>query len=61
MSSGRSTPMLMIPTPDFAVPYAAPRLAKTMADVTPMKPKKLLVGSQGTTVILPFLWGRNFN
>jgi hypothetical protein len=28
-----------IPTPDFAVPYAAPMLAKTKADVTPIKPK----------------------
>ena len=25
ISSGRSTPMDMMPTPDFAVPYAAPR------------------------------------
>jgi hypothetical protein len=29
-----------IPTPDFAVPYAAPMFAKTKALVTPMKPKK---------------------
>eukprot|EP00391_Amoebophrya_sp_Ameob2_P014072 CAMPEP_0178999868 /NCGR_PEP_ID=MMETSP0795-20121207/10338_1 /TAXON_ID=88552 /ORGANISM="Amoebophrya sp., Strain Ameob2" /LENGTH=66 /DNA_ID=CAMNT_0020692767 /DNA_START=25 /DNA_END=225 /DNA_ORIENTATION=+ len=57
ISSGLSTPMDMIPTPLFAVPYAAPRFAKTIADVTPMKPKKLLVGSHGTTVILPgLLW-----
>jgi hypothetical protein len=28
-----------MPTPDLAVPYAAPTLAKTRADVTPMNPK----------------------
>lgn len=52
--SGRITPMEQMPTPDLAVPYAAPRLAKTTADVTPMKPKKLEVGSQ--TVILKGLF-----
>ena len=33
------TPIDEIPTPDFAVPYAAPILAKHKAAVTPMKPK----------------------
>lgn len=32
--------MAEIPTPDFAVPYAAPKQVKTMADVHPMAPKK---------------------
>lgn len=45
--SGRITPMDEMPTPDFAVPYAAPRFAKTMAEVTPMKPKNAEEGSQG--------------
>jgi hypothetical protein len=39
--------MEQIPTPDLAVPYAAPRLAKIMALETPMKPKKAELGSQG--------------
>lgn len=30
------TPMDAIPTPDFAVPYAAPKFAKTNAAVTPV-------------------------
>jgi hypothetical protein len=34
------TPMDEIPTPDLAVPYAAPTLANTRAEVTPIKPKK---------------------
>jgi hypothetical protein len=38
--SGRRTPIAEIPTPDFAVPYAAPKQVKTMADVQPMAPKK---------------------
>jgi hypothetical protein len=29
-----------IPTPDLAVPYAAPMLANTNAEVTPINPKK---------------------
>jgi hypothetical protein len=29
-----------IPTPDLAVPYAAPILANTRAEVTPINPKK---------------------
>ena len=32
--------MAEIPTPDLAVPYAAPKHVKTMADVQPMAPKK---------------------
>jgi len=32
--------MAEIPTPDLAVPYAAPKQVKTMADVQPMAPKK---------------------
>jgi hypothetical protein len=32
--------MALTPTPAFAVPYAAPKQAKTMADVHPMAPKK---------------------
>mmetsp|Transcript_124087 Transcript_124087/g.347497 ORF Transcript_124087/g.347497 Transcript_124087/m.347497 type:complete len:92 (-) Transcript_124087:2-277(-) len=45
--SGRITPMDEMPTPDFAVPYAAPKFAKTIAEVTPMKPKKADDGSHG--------------
>jgi hypothetical protein len=37
--SGRRTPMAEIPTPDFAVPYAAPKQVNTMADVQPIAPK----------------------
>lgn len=40
MSSGRMTDMAAIPVPDFAVPYAAPKAEKTMADVAPITPKK---------------------
>lgn len=32
--------MAEIPTPDLAVPYAAPKQVKTIADVQPMAPKK---------------------
>lgn len=32
--------MAEMPTPDFAVPYAAPKQVKTMAEVQPMAPKK---------------------
>ena len=39
MSSGLSTPILAIPTPLFAVPYEAPRLAKTSAEAIPIYPK----------------------
>jgi hypothetical protein len=38
--SGLRTPIAEIPTPDFAVPYAAPKQVNTMADVQPMAPKK---------------------
>ena len=40
MRSGLKTPMAEIPTPDLAVPYAAPKQVKTIADVQPMAPKK---------------------
>ena len=40
MSSGLSTATLQIPTPDFAVPYAAPRFPKTKALTIPIPPKK---------------------
>ena len=30
----------MIPTPDFAVPYDAPKFAKTIEETTPMALKK---------------------
>lgn len=32
--------MAEIPTPDLAVPYAAPKQVKTMAEVQPIAPKK---------------------
>ena len=38
--SGLSTPEATMPTPDFAVPYAAPKQVKTMAAVHPIAPKK---------------------
>ena len=38
--SGRKTPMAEMPTPDLAVPYAAPKQVKTMAEVQPIAPKK---------------------
>jgi hypothetical protein len=41
---GFMTPIEDIPTPDFAVPYAAPMLAKTRAHVTPMYPKNGATG-----------------
>ena len=37
--SGRRTPIDEIPTPAFAVPYAAPKQVKTMALVQPIAPK----------------------
>eukprot|EP00490_Sorites_sp_Unknown_P016068 CAMPEP_0114650730 /NCGR_PEP_ID=MMETSP0191-20121206/7861_1 /TAXON_ID=126664 /ORGANISM="Sorites sp." /LENGTH=60 /DNA_ID=CAMNT_0001864687 /DNA_START=427 /DNA_END=609 /DNA_ORIENTATION=+ len=49
--SGRITPMEAMPTPDLAVPYAAPKLANTSAEVTPMKPKKAEEGSQGCMTV----------
>ena len=39
INSGFKTPMLAIPTPLLAVPYAAPRLANTRAHAMPMNPK----------------------
>lgn len=32
--------MAEMPTPDFAVPYAAPKQVNTMAEVQPIAPKK---------------------
>ena len=40
IKSGFNTPILLIPTPLFAVPYAAPKLANTKAQETPIYPKK---------------------
>ena len=40
IKSGFKTPILAIPTPLLAVPYEAPRLAKTRAEAIPMYPKK---------------------
>jgi hypothetical protein len=37
---GDMTPMEHSPTPPFAVPYAAPRLAKTSAEAQPIQAKK---------------------
>jgi hypothetical protein len=39
IKSGRRTPIAQIPTPDFAVPYAAPKHVNTMAEVQPIAPK----------------------
>jgi hypothetical protein len=36
--------MAQIPTPDLAVPYAAPKHVKTMADVQPIAPKNGCIG-----------------
>jgi hypothetical protein len=44
MRSGLKTPIAEIPTPDFAVPYAAPKHVKTMAAVHPIVPKNGYVG-----------------
>ena len=40
MSSGLRTATEQIPTPDLAVPYAAPMFPKTRADTIPIPPKK---------------------
>ena len=40
MSSGFITATQQIPTPDLAVPYAAPRFPNTKADTIPIPPKK---------------------
>jgi hypothetical protein len=37
--SGLKTEVAQIPTPDFAVPYEAPKQVKTIAEVQPMAPK----------------------
>ena len=39
--SGLEIPTVVIPTPDRAVPYAAPKLQKTSAAAMPMKPKNV--------------------
>lgn len=39
MLSGRSTPAAMIPMPDFAVPYEAPKFAIVIAATAPIAPK----------------------
>jgi hypothetical protein len=44
-NSGRMTPMLAMPTPDFAVPYAAPMHENTKAEVAPMNPKNGAISS----------------
>ena len=36
INSGFNTPIEHIPTPAFALPYAAPRFAKIRAEATPM-------------------------
>ena len=38
--------MAQIPTPDFAVPYAAPKQVKTIAEVHPIAPKNGYIISQ---------------
>jgi hypothetical protein len=38
-NSGLMTPIAAIPTPDFAVPYAAPKHEKIIADAAPRYPK----------------------
>jgi hypothetical protein len=38
--SGLKTPTAETPTPDFAIPYAAPKLENTIATLHPMTPKK---------------------
>jgi len=39
--SGRKMLAAEIPTPDFAMPYAAPKLLNTIAKEHPIAPKKL--------------------
>jgi hypothetical protein len=43
--SGLMTPIDEMPTPALAVPYADPKFAKTMAEVTPMNPKNAELGT----------------
>jgi len=45
-ASGFDKPMEEIPTEDFAVAKAEPRLQKTNAQVTPMKPKNAAESEQ---------------
>ena len=40
MRSDFSTATAMIPTPDFAVPYAEPKFAKTRANAIPIEDQK---------------------
>ena len=47
---GRITPMLAIPTPDFAVPYAAPTHENTNADAAPINPKNGATASPESSV-----------
>ena len=54
MRSGFSTPMEQIPTPLFAVPYDAPRLAKTRAQATPINPKKNALSVSVSVVLINF-------
>ena len=39
--SGRIKPMDKVPTPELALPYAAPKLAKIVANVMPLDPKTM--------------------
>jgi len=45
--------MCETPTPDLAVPYAAPRLEKTSAEAAPMKPKKGAAGGHPVDAMVP--------
>jgi hypothetical protein len=54
MRSGLKTPIAEIPTPDLAVPYAAPKQVKTIAEVQPIAPKK---GYRETSVYHSLLCG----
>jgi hypothetical protein len=44
--------MAETPTPALAVPYAAPKHAKTMADVQPIAPKKGYTGQHVIPIVL---------
>jgi len=58
--SGFITPIDDTPTPDLAVPYAAPRFAKMSATAAPMKPKNGAEGGQSglSTMMLSRACGR---
>jgi hypothetical protein len=45
--SGLITETAEIPIPDFAMPYAAPRLERTIAMLHPIAPKKDCLVCQG--------------